>query len=63
MMMNYLCPRCRNAMMCVATASIPAYITYECFSCGYRSKTVRETDIYPILPECLREEEAKNEAD
>lgn len=61
--MNYLCPRCRSAMACVATASIPAFISYECFSCGYRSKTVRETDIYLILPEWLREEEVKDERD
>lgn len=61
--MNYLCPRCRSVMACVATASIPAFISYECFSCGYRSKIVRETDTYPILPEWLREEEVKDERD
>lgn len=62
-MTNYLCPRCKNEMACMATASIPAYITYQCFSCGYRSKTVRGKDIYPILPEWLREEEVDNETD
>lgn len=60
--MNYLCPKCKHVMMCMASTSIPAYITYKCVVCGYSSKIMRdETDTYTILPEWLREKEGKDE--
>lgn len=56
-MRNYLCPRCGNLMGCISTASIPPIISYECFSCGYKSKPVKETPDYVTLPQWLRQEE------
>ena len=53
--MMYVCPRCGADMFCVSTASIPAIISYHCYSCGYLSKPVRENDDRVILPEHLRQ--------
>lgn len=44
------CPECGWPMVCVSTASIPPTLFYECFSCGYKSKLVREPIVQIPLP-------------
>lgn len=61
-MFNYKCPKCKSIMICVSTASIPPIITYQCYSCGYTSKPIKEEYNCKILPIELRDEEVnKNE--
>jgi len=50
---NYLCPRCRGIMTCVSTASIPPIISYQCYSCGYVSKSVKISPSSMTLPQWL----------
>lgn len=62
--MTYLCPKCKSAMVCVSTASIPPITTYECFNCGYASKPEKELLDYVELPPWLwQEEEMKDDKD
>ena len=61
MMVNYKCPKCNSIMICVSTASIPPIITYQCYSCGYTSKPIKEEYNCEILPIELRGEEVKKE--
>ena len=49
-MINYKCPKCNSIMICVSTASIPPIITYQCYSCGYTSKPIKEEYNCEILP-------------
>ncbi|MBO6272749.1 hypothetical protein J6O48_08215 [bacterium] len=37
-------------MISISTASIPAYVVYECMHCNYRSKSTRELPLYVTLP-------------
>lgn len=60
--MTYSCPKCGTPMICVSTASIPAYIYYYC-NCGYQSKTIREPIMLMPLPEEYRKEGEKDEID
>lgn len=55
--MTYLCPKCKSIMQCVSTASIPPITRYECFSCGYSSKPVRENLNGITLPPWLRDDD------
>lgn len=52
-------------MISISTASIPAYVVYECMHCGYRSKSTRELPLYITLPKELWSDEEKehNERD
>lgn len=59
MMFNYICPKCNSIMNCISTASIPPIITYQCFSCGYTSKPIKEEWHCEVLPIELRSEEVK----
>lgn len=52
-----LCPKCNSIMICVSTASIPPIITYQCYSCGYTSKPIKEEYNCKILPIELRGKE------
>lgn len=54
--MMYLCPKCKNTMVIMATASIPSIITYECMACGYTSKPIKENQSGIVLPKELQEE-------
>lgn len=56
MIATYTCPKCGLPMICVSTASIPAYIYYYC-NCGYRSKTMKETLVQMSLPREFQEED------
>ena len=56
--MMYTCPKCGMPMYCVSTASIPAYVSYQC-NCGYGSKTIREPILQMPLPKELRAEEVR----
>lgn len=51
--MQYLCPKCGNFMICISTASIPAYISYVCMHCEYESKSTKEQPLYMTLPKEL----------
>ena len=51
--MNYLCPKCKNIMTCVSTASLPAIHYYWCYSCGYKSKTEKDNPDIVVLPRRL----------
>lgn len=55
--MNYICPKCRNMMVCISTTSIPPIVRYECLGCGYSSKPVKESPQYIQLPKELWSEE------
>ena len=57
--MQYLCPKCGNFMVSISTASIPAYVVYECMNCNYRSKSTRELPLYTTLPKELWSDEEK----
>lgn len=57
--MNYICPKCRNMMVCISTTSIPPIVRYECLGCGYSSKPVKESPQYIQLPKELWSEEEK----
>ena len=41
----YTCPECGGTLYCVSTASIPAYIYYQCASCGWSSGVTKEQTI------------------
>lgn len=60
--MTYTCPKCGSPMICVSTASIPAYTRYQCCACDYASKVISESICQMPLPEEWREEEEDNEA-
>lgn len=60
--MNYLCPKCKQIMHCISTASIPPITRYECFSCGYASKPEKERLDYVTLPPWLWSEEGEEDA-
>ena len=49
--MNYRCPKCGGVMQALSTASIPAITRYECWSCGYSSKPIKEDVFLADLPE------------
>lgn len=53
--MSYACPRCGATMICLSTASIPPIFSYQCHSCGYLSKPVREPELLEVLPKHLRQ--------
>ena len=58
--MTYKCPKCNSIMIGVSNASIPPIITYQCPSCGYTSKPIKEEcEVLPI--ELQVEEVKKNE--
>ena len=57
MMLNYKCPKCNSVMICCSTASIPAILSYQCYSCGYTSKPIKEGYNCKILPVELRGDE------
>ncbi len=62
-MMTYLCPKCKNIMITISTASIPPITTYQCMSCGYVSKPVTNDLNYMTLPPWLQQdEESENES-
>ena len=64
MMCNYRCPKCNSKLYCLSTASIPSITTYQCYSCGYTSKPIKEEYNCEILPIELRSEDMKkNDAD
>lgn len=50
-------------MYCISTASIPPIITYQCYSCGYISKPIKEEYNCEILPIELQGEEVKQNED
>ena len=56
MMFNYKCPKCNSLMIGCSTASIPPIITYQCYSCGYTSKPIKEEYYCKILPVELQKE-------
>ena len=51
--MQYLCPKCGNFMQSVGLAVLPPVSWYECFSCGYKSKSTKEQPAYMTLPKEL----------
>ena len=55
-MLDYRCPKCNSIMYCVSTASIPPITRYDCYSCGYSSKPVKEDRITTVLPKEYQEE-------
>ena len=59
--MQYLCPKCGNFMQTVSTASIPAIVYYQCFHCGYKSKSEKEQLLYMTLPEELWSDEEEKD--
>lgn len=59
--MQYLCPKCGNFMISISTATIPAYVVYECMHCNYRSKSTRELPLYTTLPKELWSDEEKKD--
>ena len=60
--MQYLCPKCGNIMVIVSTCSIPPVSRFECYGCGYISKSNKEHDVYMTLPkELWSDEENKDE--
>lgn len=60
--MQYLCPKCGSFMQTVGLAVLPPVIWYECFSCGYKSKSNQESPAYMTLPEELwSDEDNENE--
>lgn len=61
--MNYLCPKCGSFMQTVATASIPAIVSYQCFACGYTSKSSKELPLYITLPKELWSDEEEKDGD
>ena len=62
--MQYLCPKCGNFMQIISTASIPAITRYQCFNCGYKSKSEKEQPLYMTLPkELWSDEDMENERD
>lgn len=60
--MQYLCPKCGNFMVSISTASIPAYCSYVCVYCNYRSKSTSELPLYTTLPrELWSDEDSEDE--
>lgn len=57
--LQYLCPKCNTPMICVSTVSIPPIESYQCFSCGYKSKVIVQSMNAVVLPEELRPEESE----
>ena len=57
--MTYLCPKCKNIMLCESTASIPPIISYVCYNCGYRSKPEKAIPNYVTLPPWLWSDDGK----
>jgi len=55
-MTTYLCPNCKSPMFEIVKTSIPPIVCYQCFSCGYKSKSVDENCEVGELPEWLRNE-------
>ena len=55
--MQYLCPKCGSFMQIVGLAVLPPVHWYECFGCGYKSKSSREQPAYITLPEELWSDE------
>lgn len=51
--MQYLCPKCGSFMQTVGLDVLPPVIWYECFSCGYKSKSNQESPAYMTLPKEL----------
>lgn len=49
-MINYRCPKCNSVMFCMSTASIPPITRYDCYSCGYSSKPIKEELVCDVLP-------------
>ena len=39
--MTYTCPKCKQIMICITTASMPSYTSYWCPACGYSSKEIK----------------------
>ena len=57
-MIEYTCPKCGHVMQCICLTSYPPQTRYECFSCGYVSKTVSEPlERYP-LPNELQQDDS-----
>ena len=59
--MTYICPKCKNVMVAVSTASIPPITRYVCLGCGYESKPEKEILNYVELPLWLRPDEETDE--
>ena len=55
-MTTYLCPNCKSSMFELVNTSIPPIVFYQCFNCGYKSKSVNEIWETKELPEWLRNE-------
>lgn len=62
--MTYLCPKCKGIMACVSTLTLPPITRYECYQCGYKSKSETEYPYdYVTLPEELWSDEEVKEND
>ena len=48
-------------MQIITTASIPAIVRYQCFSCGYKSKSEKEQPLYMTLPKELWSDEEEKD--
>lgn len=55
-MIEYTCPKCGHVMQCICLTSYPPQTRYECFSCGYASKTVSEPLERYSLPNELQQD-------
>lgn len=62
-MFNYKCPKCNSIMIGLSTTIIPPIIAYQCYSCGYTSKPIKEEYNCGILPIELQGEEVKKNED
>ena len=56
----YLCPKCNSEMFCISTASIPPITHYECYYCGYTSKSVQENNAKEVLPKDLQQPQVED---
>lgn len=61
--MTYICPKCKNVMVAVSTASIPPITRYVCLGCGYQSKPEKEILNYVTLPPWLCQDDDLGEGD
>ena len=61
--MQYLCPKCGSFMQTVGLAVLPPVIWYECFSCGYKSKSNHESPAYMTLPKEMWSDEIIGDED
>lgn len=47
-------------MFCMSTASIPPITRYDCYSCGYSSKPIKEELVCDVLPAEFQQDPVAN---